>query len=180
MSFPQWFAGMTLTADRLNAARMRMVSASENQEVAESTALVPTEIIIPLESGATYWYHLILTYTARNTNNEQEGGGIRWNWSVPVGTTQPRQTACYDVANNAGISLTNGGLIIMRSPATSTEMRADGSGQDNFHSAHEYGSIQVGGASGSAVLQFAQWGSHATPTTLRGATRTRVFYSRVQ
>src|SRR5690606_9429931 len=47
----------------------------ENQEVVNSTALVPTEIIIPLESGATYWYQLVLTYTARNTNDGVEGGG---------------------------------------------------------------------------------------------------------
>ena len=51
MTFPQWFAGQTITADRLNAARMKMVAQSENQEVVNSTALVPTEIIIPLESG---------------------------------------------------------------------------------------------------------------------------------
>ncbi|QBI56792.1 hypothetical protein [Streptomonospora litoralis] len=180
MPYPQWFAGMTLTADRLNASRMKMVVASENQEVAESTNLVASEIVIPLESGATYWYHLVLTYSARNTNNDTEGGGIRWNWLVPTGTTAPRQIACLDVQTNSGISLTYGGTVTMRSPATSTEIRAEGSGVNDFLSAHEYGSIQVGGSSGSAVLQWAQWAAHAEATVLRGATRTRCFYTRVQ
>lgn len=180
MPFPQWFAGQTITADRLNAARMKMVAQSENQEVVNSTALVPTEIIIPLESGATYWYQLVLTYTARNTNDGVEGGGIRWAWDVPTGTSMPRQTASYALVGNQGISLIAGGRILLRSPAATTEMRAEGSGPDNFHAALEYGSIQVGGLSGAAVLQFAQWNAHSTPTTLRGATRTRVFYARVQ
>src|SRR5690606_19580747 len=180
MPFPQWFAGQTITADRLNAARMKMVAQSENQEVVNSTALVPTEISIPLETGATYWYQLVLTYTARNTNEGVDGGGIRWAWDVPRGTSMTGQSAKCAPVDNQGISLIAGGRILLRSPAATTEMRAEGSGPDNFHAALEYGSIQVGGLSGEAVLQFAQWNAHSTPTTLRGATRTRVFYARVQ
>src|SRR5690606_30068635 len=180
MPFPQWFAGQTITADRLNAARMKMVAQSENQEVVNSTALVPTEIIIPLESGATYWYQLVLTYTARNTNDGVEGGGIRWAWDVPTGTSMPRQTASYALVGNQGISLIAGGRILLRSPTATTWRGAGGAGPDNAQAARAYGSIQVGGLSGAAVWQFAQWNAHSTPTTLRGATRTRVFYARVQ
>src|SRR5690606_14728848 len=122
----------------------------------------------------------VLTYTARNTNDGVEGGGIRWAWDVPTGTSMPRQTASYALVDNQGISLIAGGRILLRSPAATTEMRAEGSGPDNFHAALEHGSIQEGGLSGEAVLQFAQWTAHSTPTTLRGATRTRVFYPRVQ
>src|SRR5690606_16817071 len=140
MPFPQLLSGQTITADRLNAAHMKMVAQSENQEVVNSTALVPTEIIIPLESGATYWYQLVLTYTASNTGGGMGGGGIRWAWDVPTGTSMPRQTASYALVDNQAISLIAGGRILLRSPAATTEMRAEGSGPDNFHAALEYGS----------------------------------------
>src|SRR5690606_23704148 len=131
-------------------------------------------------SGATYWYQLVLTYTASNTGGGMGGGGLRWAWDVPTGTSMPRQTASYALVDNQAISLIAGGRILLRSPAATTEMRAEGSGPDNFHAVLEYGSIQVGGLSGEAVLQFAQWNAHSTPTTLRGATRTRVVRPRVQ
>src|SRR5690606_19762827 len=130
--------------------------------------------------GATYWYQLVLTYTARNTNDGVEGGGIRWAWDVPTGTSMPRQTASYALVDNQGISLIAGGRVLLRSPAATTEMRDVGSGPANCHAALEYVSIQVGGLAGEAVLQLAQGNAHSTPTTLRGATRTGVFYARVQ
>src|SRR5690606_41367710 len=132
-------------------ARMKMVAQSENQEVVNSTALVPTEIIIPLESGATYWYQLVLTYTASNTGGGMGGGGIRWAWDVPTGTSMPRQAAGYAVVDNEGISLIAGGRMLLRPPAATTEMRAEGPGPGNFHAALEHGPSQVGGVAGEVV-----------------------------
>src|SRR5690606_22428850 len=117
MPCPHWFAGQTITADRLTAARKQMVAQSAHQAVVHWTALVPTEIIIPLESGATYWYQLVLTYTASNTGGGMGGGGIRWAWDVPTGTSMPRQTASYALVDNQAISLIAGGRILLRSPA---------------------------------------------------------------
>lgn len=176
----QVFAGNRITADLFNRQAVQMVAQSADQEVESSTTLVPTEVIIPVESGATYLFITVLSYSARNTNNDTEGGGLRWNWDVPTGTAMPRQTATYDLVSNSSISLVTGGRIILRSPAASTEMRADGSGSAAFHSALEYGNILVGGQSGECTLQFAQFNSHSTATVLRGALRTRAYFIRVQ
>ena len=171
------FAGQAITTAMLNDMRMRMVVQTENQEV-EGTALVPSEIIVPVQSGATYWYQLVMTYSAMNTVSDG-GGGISWNWDVPTGTAMPRQTAAISLGSTN--NLNSGRGIILRSPAASTEMRADGVNDDPdaFMSVHEYGSIQVGGQSGDCTLQFAQWEPHSTPTVLRGILRTRCFYARV-
>lgn len=172
------FAGQAITASMLNDLRMKMVVQTENQEVTSSTALVPSEIVIPVESGATYWYQMILTYSAGNTGSG--GGGFAWNWAVPTGAAMPRQSISYSLLDTTNTSLNAGGRVISRSPANSTTMRAQGTGVDDFLSVHEYGSIQVGGQSGDCVLQFSQWESSAQATTLRGVLRTRCFYQRVQ
>lgn len=172
------FAGQAITTSTFNDFSMQMVAQSSNQEVEDSETLVPTEIIIPLVAGATYWYQAVITYSAVNTSSNG-GGGLSWNWSVPTGTAMPRQTVA--MALGALAHQNEGQPAIVRSPANSTEMRAEGTDADNdpFLSVHEYGSIQVGGASGNAVLQFAQWTAHTTPTILRGILRTRAFYQRV-
>lgn len=173
------FAGQGITTATFNNFSKQMVTQSADQEVQSSTAVVPTEIIIPLEPGATYWYQLVATYSAVNTSSNG-GGGFRWSWDVPTGTAMPRQTAAMALGSVANLNA--GQDIILRSPAASTDMRAEGINSDAsaFMSVHEYGCIQVGGQSGNAVLQFAQWASHATPTVLRGLLRTRAFYQRVQ
>lgn len=174
------FAGQAITTDMLNDLRMKMVVQTENQEVEGSSELVPSEIVIPVESGATYWFQAVITYSAGHAEGFDGSGAFRWNWDVPTGTAMPRQTAAYSL-NDSGNddSLNRGGWVILRSPAASTDMRAQGNGIDNFLAVHEYGSIQVGGQGGDCTLQFAQWGASSTPTILRGLLRTRAFYQRV-
>lgn len=174
------FAGQAITTAMLNDMRMKMVVQTENQEV-EGTALVPSEIIVPVQSGATYWFQTVITYSADHDpqHNDLDAGGFRWNWDVPTGTAMPRQTVAYNLFDTTNTALNDGGRVIVRSPAASTHMRARGTGPDDFLSVHEYGTIQVGGQSGDCTLQFAQWGSHSTPTVLRGILRTRCMYMRV-
>ena len=173
------FAGQAITSDMLNNLRMRMVVQTENQEVEDSEDVVPSEIVIPVESGATYWFMAVISYSAGRANGNDGSGGFRWNWDVPAGTAMPRQNVAYSLEDSGNTGLIQGGNVIVRSPTASTHMRAQGTGADNFLSVHEHGSIQVGGQGGDCVLQFAQWGESSTPTTLRGLLRTRCFYQRV-
>lgn len=176
-----WFAGQAITADDLNRSRMRQVVQSANQEVESSTTLVPTEISIPVEAGATYWVQTFIAYSAASTQEETQGGGFRWNWSVPSGTAMPRSTVAYSLEDpDNDTDLNTGGNVILRSPAASTEMRAEGTHPDNFNSVQETAILQAGGASGNATLQFAQWASGSTATVLRGILRARSLYVRVQ
>lgn len=173
------YAGQAITTDMINDLRMKMVVQTENQEVEDSTELVPSEIVIPVESGATYWYQAVITYSAAHAAGTEGPGGFGWNWDVPTGTAMPRQTASYSVVDGERDGLNQGYRVILRSPAASTIMRAQGTGPDDFLSVHEYGSIQVGGQGGDCTLQFAQWRPSSTPTVLRGLLRTRAFYQRV-
>ncbi|TQN30623.1 hypothetical protein FHX37_0505 [Haloactinospora alba] len=175
-----WFAGQVITADDLNRSRTRQVVQAANQEVESSTTLVPTEVSIPVEAGATYWVYTVIAYSAASTQ-VTGAGGLRWSWDVPTGTAMPRVTAAYSLEDpDNDEDLNTGGNVILRSPSASTEMRAEGTHVDNFNSVHENAILQVGGASGTATLQFAQWSSSSTPTILRGILRTRSFYTRVQ
>lgn len=179
MPFP-WFAGQAITADRLNAIRTHQVVQSANQEVSSSTVLVPTEVSIPVEAGATYKVQTIIAYSAASTQTTS-AGGLRWNWDVPTGTAMPRSSAAYSLEDpDNDEDLNTGGNVILRSPAASTEMRAQGTHPDNFNAVHEDAILQVGGISGYATLQFAQWVSSSTATVLRGILRTRAFYQRIQ
>lgn len=175
----QAYAGQAITTDMLNNLRMQMVVQTENQEVVDSEELVPSEIVIPVQSGATYWFHSIITYSAGHAEGNGGSGGFRWNWDTPVGTAMPRQNLAYSLTDSGNTGLIQGGTMISRSPSSSTQMRAQGTGVDNFLAVHESGTIQVGGQGGDCTLQFAQWGESSTPTILRGILRTRALWVRV-
>lgn len=174
------FAGQLLTTDVLNLPRKRLVVQTADQTINNSTTLVDTEIVIPVEAGATYWYQCLISYSAvRPTDG---GSALDFAWSAPTGTALARFSQSY-IEDPASTGANSGALIIQRRPANTTRIPAGGSdGTDppsNFHSAYDRGTIAVGGVSGNVILQVAQRSASATDTILRGGNQTRSFFERI-
>lgn len=176
MSFPQHYAGQVLTADRLNARNLHLVTQDADLVITSSTTLQDTEIVVPVEAGAIYFYQLFISYSAHTTPD------MKWAWSAPTGTLLASFTSALETG--AGSGLNTGAAIIMRRPANTTERVAGGtdtsSPPGNFHSAYDRGTITVGGADGDVILQVAQNTSSANQTILRGGNNTRLVYTRIR
>lgn len=178
MPFPQVFAGQVLTADVVNATRKRLVVQTADQVLTNQATDVDTEIIIPVEAGAVYWFECLISYSAVSAANS----ALTWSWDAPTGTALARFTQSY-VAQPATGSNT-GSAIIQRRPANTTGIPAGGtdvsSPPTNFHTAYDRGTISVGGLSGNVVLRVRQAGTGSSnETILRGGNQTRCIYERI-
>lgn len=174
LPFPQWPAGMRMTAGRLNARNTFLVEQGSDQTVTSSTTLVSTNLILPGVANATYEYMLQIAYSATVTPD------MRWAWSVPSGAAARRFTSSREAAAVAGLN--TGAAIIMRAPGTGTEIiagggSADGGAPADFFSALEQGQIVMAGTAGNCTVQFAQQTSNANQTIFRA--QSRLLYRRI-
>lgn len=170
MPFPQWYAGQTITAERLNARNLRLVAQEDNQEITNNDSTwESTEIELELEPNAIYAYWLYVSYSAGN-------GGIAWSWDA-TGVTLASFTLAYNRDTASGIN--NGGGVIMRRPSNTTPRVAGGSGSSNFNSAVDRGTMETSGGTPSLALRFRQDSSSSSLTILRGGNQTRILYQRI-
>lgn len=174
LPFPEWPAGMRITAGRLNARNTFVVEQGSDQTVTSSTTLVDTNLILPGVVNATYEYRLQISYSATVTPD------LRFAWSVPSGAGVRRFTISREAAAVAGLN--TGAAVIMRSPGTGTEIiagggSADGSAPGDFFFALDEGQITMGGTAGNCTVQFAQQTSNANQTIFRA--QSRLIYRRV-
>src|SRR5690606_1707517 len=91
LPFPQVFAGQVLTADVVNATRKRLVVQTADQVLTNQATDVDTEIIIPVEAGAVYWFECLISYSAVSAANS----ALMWSWDAPTGTALARFTQSY-------------------------------------------------------------------------------------
>lgn len=174
MPFPRWLAGMRITADRLDDRNMQTVEQGEDITVTSSTTLIDTNLILPGEVGATYWYHAMISYSAASTPDFQ------WAWDVPSGANVRRFTTSKDASSSEGVTV--GGPAVMRTPATTTGVEAGGSDPDggpyeDFIYASDEGVITIGGTAGNCTVQFAQNTSDVNETIIRS--QSRLVYMRI-
>ncbi|MFP8960041.1 hypothetical protein ACLIYP_05630 [Streptomyces nanhaiensis] len=171
--FPQWLAGQRITAAGLMADRMRLVEQTADQTVA-STTYANSEISFVPVAGATYWYTLLISYSAH------EAADFRWRWDAPGATfasfTQARHTDATGTFNAAA-------SVIFRRPSNSTDRIAGGGGTDvplgSFFSAYDQGTVTAD-TTAAITMQFSQVTAHAVGTILRGGTtQTRLLYQRI-
>lgn len=169
MPFPQWLAGMRITADRLDDRNIIVVNQGEDQIVTNSTTLVDTNLMVPGEVGATYWYHAMISYSSSETPD------FRWSWSIPSGGNVRRFSMAGEESDAPGVTV--GSSVVMRTPATTTDTMARGSDGDasdppiDFVYASDEGIITVGGAPGNFTIQFAQSVANANQTIFRNQSR---------
>jgi hypothetical protein len=178
VAFPQWLAGQIITADRLNARNVHLVTQDSDQVVTSSTALVDSEIEIPVVAGAVYSYTALIAYNATTTSD------FRWAWSYPLDTVVLRFTQSY--VEGASVGFASGAEIVQRRPAGNTSVVAGGKapgGQTppaDTAVAIDQGTIAVSASPGTVRLRFAQGTSSPDQTILRGdGTQTRVLYQRI-
>ncbi|WP_200308250.1 hypothetical protein [Streptomyces adelaidensis] len=169
------YAGQIATADQWNALIPRMVTQENDQTVTSATTgttLVDSEISVQLEPNALYEYRLWLSYSADGAAD------FKWAWDLTG-----MLICSFTQANAAGLStasVNDGGDVILRRPAATTNRIAGGSGAVNFHSAYDWGTLQTDAAPGPITLQFAQNTSSANDTILRGGNQTRFLYQRIR
>lgn len=175
MPFPTWLAGMRITADRLDDRDIRVVEQGTDQTVTSSTTLRDTNLLIPGEVNAIYWYALYIAYRATITPD------FRWAWVAPSGTSIDRFTAGRDEASPAG--LTAGHPVALRYASIGIELRAGGGDADgtsppaNVIYAQDQGIIKIGGTAGSCVVRFAQFTSNANQTIF--SSQSKLIYARI-
>jgi hypothetical protein len=174
LPFPEWPAGMRITAGRLNARNTRLVEQGSDQTVTSSTTLVSTNLILPGVANATYEYRLQIAYSATVTPD------LKFAWTVPSGAAVRRFTISREAAAVAGLN--TGAAVIMRSPGTGTEIIAGGGSADggvpaDFFFASDEGQITMGGTAGNCTVQFAQQTSNANQTIFRA--QSRLVYRRI-
>lgn len=170
-TFPDGFeAGMRLTPARLNARNVFLVEQGQDQTENSNTTLVDTNLTFTGVAGAEYWYVALISYSADGTPD------MHFAWDVPSGASARRFTQSYEDGVSTA-SINDGGDIIMRTPATTTEINAGGSGDANFNFARDEGIITMGGTSGAVTLQFAQDTSDAADTIFRE--QSRLLYQRI-
>lgn len=175
MSIPQWFAGQIMTADAANARNPKLVQQENDQVVTSSTTFVNSEITFTPEPNATYWYELLISYSA------VAAADFKWTWSA-AGATLCSFTAAY-AASAPTTSVNTGADIIFRRPANTTTRIAGGTDASsppaNFHSAYDRGTFVTDGTISTVTMQFAQNTSDAGQTILRGGNQTRLMYYRI-
>lgn len=176
MAFPQWRAGQILTADDLNAVRLKM-AVQVNNGITTSNTLTDSEVVIPVEAGAVYSYQALIAFSATTASD------FSWAWRIPSGATLARWT--ISVVEALGSGNNTGGGAILRSPAGSTQILSGGNSTSsppaNFQCVYDQGYFETAGTPGDVVLQYAQGPGASTSdqTILLGGNRTRVFYQRV-
>ena len=178
MPFP-WLAGQRITAARLQESATQLVVQDTDLIMTNQTALVNSDIAIPVEAGATYVYDCMISYSAVAAANS----ALLFAWSAPSGTLLARNTQSY-AAQSAASGTNDGALIIQRRPANATQIPAGGtdgaSPPPSYHSAYDRGTISVGSVGGLVVLQVRQQGSGSSnQTILRGGNQTRATYARI-
>lgn len=154
MPFPQWPAGMRITAGRLNARNWTAVNQGSDQTLSNTTTLTATNLVLPGMAGGIYLYKLLIAYGAGITAD------FKWDWSIPGDASTTRFTRALQTADNsAGQGSTTAKTVVFRRPATNTGVSAGGNEDDtltptSFNSAYDDGIITFG-AAGNATVRFA-------------------------
>lgn len=176
MAFPNWYPGDLVTAPGLNGRNWRMVAQDNDLTLTGgSTLYQDTDIVVPVESGAIYYYHLFLSYSARADT------GFRWRWQAPDDCLLASFTMALALSPSTGAD--SGGNLILRRPGNLTDRVAGGNSANAnppavFNSAYDAGSITVGGSAGNVILQVDR-PDVTGDAILRGGNQTRMIFQRI-
>lgn len=160
MPFPNWSPAMVITADRLTAMQWQFVRQETNQTVNNSTTLVNTNLIIPVLANGIYRINTYLNFTGSATPD------IKFNWSVPAGTTIQRFIAGPGTAASGGSTDFTTTSWRRLTEVNDSGISAAGGGVNV--SAFEFCQAFIGVTSGNIILQFAQNAANASDTILNG------------
>lgn len=161
----QYRAGQILTADDLMMMQPTLYEQGEDQQVASSTSMVSSQIVIPLEASARYILRLRATYGSAS-NAGSGTGGARFAWLAPPGADFGRR-----ILGVASGSDATDGQLTMRTRATGTQQTVGGGITFADYQEDIYATTV---SAGDAVFQFAQQSSNSSPTILRATSRCEV------
>jgi len=175
MPFPQWYAGQVITAERLNARNMQMVTQEADHKIEDDndSSWELTEVTAELEPDAIYAYWCYISYSAGVD-------GFVWSWDA-TGVSLASFTTAYN--RNVSSDINTGGSVIMRRPANTTPRVAGGASSTDYNSAYDRGTMETSG--GSPVLTLRVRKDNVDPevdrevTLLRGGNQTRFLYQRI-
>ncbi|MBB4935641.1 hypothetical protein F4561_006550 [Lipingzhangella halophila] len=165
-------AGQILTADILNAGRMRIIAQENDQVITEQTSFEDSEISFLPEPNALYAYWLYISYSAH------ADADFVWRWPEQASVDVLFSSFSQAYNRSPGSAINSGGEVIFRRPANSTSRVAGGTGESNFNSAYDSGTFESGSDPSTVTMQFAQDSSDTGETRLRGGNQTRLLYQR--
>jgi len=170
MAYPDWRAGMKLKASLLRGMGTYRVIQGADQTRTSSTALLNTNLIIPVESNAVYRYMLLAVYSAG-------AGDMRLSWSVPSGTTMQRHGQGISFSSTGSQTAFSDGYSAQGAAGTAFNIGGNTSSISALCSFEENGYIETASTAGDATLQFTQTSSSSDATILRAASH--VYYQRI-
>lgn len=160
MPFPEWEAGMLMTAGRLNDRNVHLVDQGVNQLINDEGTLQATNIIIPADADAIYHVSLYAALRAATSAD------VIIAWDVPSGTTAQR------FVNGPGASASGAvndvTTVTMFPPAgAATESTVGGLGATTSVVYIEEIVFITGGVGGDITCQFAQDTAEASNAEFR-------------
>lgn len=165
MGFPQWFAGSTITAQKLSDMQWQSVIQGGDQTRTSTTTFLATNLVVPVVASASYKYRLLVSYISNDIAD------IKFNWVVPT-------NAAIDGRWNWGIGRDAGGSAQVsathnrhaRNSAT-TQVVVGGTSVDQLPLGYHEEGVITGGDGGNCTFQFAQNTADPFVTTLQAVSR---------
>lgn len=178
MTVTRFFPGDVLTGMKMNMHEWQMVTQVADLTLSGGgTAFVPTEIVVPLDPGAVYYYLMLISYSA------DIDADFRWRWDAPEGCLLTSFTQA--LVTGAASGSNTGAELIFRRPANTTNRVAGGTADPmsgnppgTFNSAYDEGCINASGVGGNLILEVDRV-SDSADAILRGGNQTRILYRRI-
>lgn len=160
-TYPTVAIGQRLTANFLTSflPQTARKTATTTRTSTVTTSADP-ELTLPVEASASYELQFMLKYDAAGVI-ASGAGGIRWVWTVPVGTTGDYGVADLSI-NGTGVTGDE-----MRGVSLTTVTGANGANAAALVAVIGTGTFSTSTTAGSVVLSWAQWISSATATNLQ-------------
>jgi hypothetical protein len=157
MAFPDWAAGETITAGKLNSRERHFARVDSEETVNASTTLTAsTQLTFEAEADAIYELLVSLRYST------PDAADFKWDYSVPSGATMTR----FPIAADLTSSDRENSNVRLLTAAESTAAQAGGDA-GNILLLREHAWLETGGTSGTVSLRFAQVVSTGSDTILR-------------
>lgn len=163
MAYPTFSAGQILTAAQLTAMQWKSIEQNTDQTVTNSTVLVDSNLIITVESGATYRYWALIAYETPSTAD------IQFAWASPSNGVAGRWTWGIGTAAS-GTDINSYDSVAFRRPASTTAVEIGAAQSTHTLSYYEAGILE-GGSGGDFTFQFAQNAAASGDTILRAFSR---------
>lgn len=160
MAVPTWVPGQILTASDVNTwfVPITRIKPGDTARASTTTFANDPDLILPVAANSTYFVQAVLFYTGAATM----GSGFKYTFTVPTSATGMHGDS-YQNSSNIYV----GDIAYNWTDTPQPQGGAWTDGVTSFLNVKISGILVVAGTAGNLTLQWAQFTSSATNTTLR-------------